>query len=377
MVSNKDLESFYWLYNMNKDFSSTMYKIEEFSKQNEITISLFALICKEDLFKIIKSWKPKDFDFKSLDTEETSKNSASLSIIRHIKRTKLKSMPEKIKGNALIFRSDIPNVYIIISHESPYIMDEVIIKFFNKYFPEISRIRQSSFDLYKILKSLNKEIEGEVEIVTEKVVAYKRIERKVERQKRRKSVVTYTDEPFEDSFKEAIDSDQFIDKIEFTLNKDKKTIFNAYLSRNGISRVDNNIKLFFDKIFLELIRVGRDKMNFYEGRSRLLQKDLNTKPFDIEFDFDIFKDSFQNKKLINSLLEMPNASVSVYHANPYLSVSFLDYLDGSSCKIWVVSSKKITIVPQLKSSYASLQRLVNHIFESFREGQIKEFKKEE
>jgi hypothetical protein len=56
-----------------------------------------------------------------------------------------------------------------------------------------------------------------------------------------------------------------------------------------------------------------------------------------------------------------------------VNVSLVDYLDGSSFDVWVLSNKEITLVPQLRASEASIARLMNHIFEKFGEGIIKEY----
>ena len=86
----------------------------------------------------------------------------------------------------------------------------------------------------------------------------------------------------------------------------------------------------------------------------------------------MFKDVKQNKRLIKAISELPKSTYTLYHGNPYVHASLVDYYDGSSYDIWVLSEDKITIVPQIKASFSSMSRLCEHIFKKFREGEIKE-----
>lgn len=100
-------------------------------------------------------------------------------------------------------------------------------------------------------------------------------------------------------------------------------------------------------------------------------------PLIVNFERDIFADPAQNKDHIAALASMPRSGISVYHANPYLHASLVDYYDGSSYDIWVLVSDKLAIIPQIYASESSMGRLVNHIFEKIGEGKIERYKKGE
>jgi hypothetical protein len=51
----------------------------------------------------------------------------------------------------------------------------------------------------------------------------------------------------------------------------------------------------------------------------------------------------------------------------------LDYYDGSSFDVWVVSNNRIVVVPQFRGSLQAIKRLVNHIFDTYAEGQIEDY----
>jgi len=68
------------------------------------------------------------------------------------------------------------------------------------------------------------------------------------------------------------------------------------------------------------------------------------------------------------------SSVSVLHGNPYIRLSVVDYIDGSNIDVWVLNTKQIFIVPQMKASVPSIKRIINHIFDTFAEGKIIDYK---
>tara|TARA_R110002111_G_scaffold86003_2_gene134757 strand:- start:642 stop:1733 length:1092 start_codon:yes stop_codon:yes gene_type:complete len=97
-----------------------------------------------------------------------------------------------------------------------------------------------------------------------------------------------------------------------------------------------------------------------------------SRPIEIKYETHLFEDKQQNHRLVRVLSRLPNAGVSVFHANPYLHASVVDYIDGTSCKIWVTDSSAITVIPGRKSTSSSLARLCNHINVEFREGRVTE-----
>ncbi len=131
--------------------------------------------------------------------------------------------------------------------------------------------------------------------------------------------------------------------------------------------------MFYNTVIEDIVRKASKDFDFFDRRERLKVEGLKVKPIVIEYDFDVFKDRNQNRRLIEILRKATFSSLSVFHANPYLHASFVDYKDGSSYDLWVLSNNRITIVPQMRSTYASLERLCNHIFIGFREGTIKDF----
>jgi len=50
----------------------------------------------------------------------------------------------------------------------------------------------------------------------------------------------------------------------------------------------------------------------------------------------------------------------------------MDYSDGSTFDIWVLSPSEILIVPQFRSTVAAVKRVISCIFENYAEGTIQD-----
>jgi hypothetical protein len=120
-----------------------------------------------------------------------------------------------------------------------------------------------------------------------------------------------------------------------------------------------------------------ENVTFFSKRSRRDNPNRDIRPLCIDFGYEKFSDVEENHKFISSMRPMKATSLSVVHSNPYVHLSLFDYFDGSSFDIWILSSEKIIIVPQLKASFQSIKRLLNHIFDNYGEGKIQDYKVEE
>lgn len=60
------------------------------------------------------------------------------------------------------------------------------------------------------------------------------------------------------------------------------------------------------------------------------------------------------------------------HSNPYFHAVMLDYRDGSTYEVLVLSDSGLTVIPQGRATVRSLQRLCSHVFAGFREGDLRE-----
>jgi hypothetical protein len=129
----------------------------------------------------------------------------------------------------------------------------------------------------------------------------------------------------------------------------------------------------FESFVLPVCRIIYRNSEFFGNRSRKEDKDLLAKPLMIDFGTEQFAEVAENERFINSVKRFKRASTSVLHGNPYVHMSIIDYYDGSAFDLWVVNLNQLFIVPQMKGTVAAIKRLINHIFDTYAEGEIRDY----
>ena len=371
----------YWLYFHHNNLDSIFSAVSRAKLPYNFEIKLFMIISGDDLFAEIKKWTPENYAVEYL---EENSNLITLKLTKTIKHIE----EYNISGYLNLVKIANSNVYAAISYDSLKFVKQVMLKYFNHFYSNVSRLYVSSNQVKQILDKLKESTSGE--IVTDRVVSYSRINNKPQiiidkqdklleiqkvkegfKKRTKESDLRWTDEDYSKSFKRAAENDQWIDKITFSVRKENSELFFGSLSRDGLFKCNRNLKLFFSTILDTVSKIGNEKVKLFKQRSRLENNGV-IKPLTIEFSGNIFNDVEQNHKLVKVLSEFPKSSYTVYHGNPYLHASLVDYCDGSSYDLWVLSEDRMIIVPQLKASFSSISRFCEHIFRRFREGNIKE-----
>ena len=197
------------------------------------------------------------------------------------------------------------------------------------------------------------------------------------------SDIIYTDLPFRELFDKVAENDGWVKSLDFDLvfenSKDSIDSFQFFphqkiykIFRETSFQCSYNFTLFYQKIVERMANKAAESFELLDNRERIKEENYATKPFAILYNVEIFREKSQNRRLIDTLKNIRNSSISVLHANPYFHASYVDYLDGSSCDIWVLSNNRISIIPQIRSTPAALERLCENIFTGFREGKYLE-----
>jgi len=362
----------YWFYNIPKDdLKDIVNSIDSFlfSSNLRFDITTLVLISEDNLFEIIKSRKLKFFEF---DYTKLGENIFSFNLIKKIRGSK-----KKRKSRFLLFKHNIPNIYLIMTHVDFTKFRDDILSFLNKFYPKITRtflntsfIKNLLFNLEDNLKDVNlriTRISSRTRIVSEQ--AQKRIE----------SDFKWTDISHKEEFRKVEDSDGWIKTLNFIfisspssehklLSKYRDTY--CQISRDGYFRCNQQYSEFFKLIIEKIISKNIDDYKLFNNRQRIEKDNFITKPIAIKYNVDIFKQKDQIKKLIDVLDKIPLSTLSVYHSNPHLHCVLVDFRDGSSYDIWILSNNKITIIPQMRCSFAALEQLCNNIFMGIKEGII-------
>jgi hypothetical protein len=122
-----------------------------------------------------------------------------------------------------------------------------------------------------------------------------------------------------------------------------------------------------------LEQIAAERMHLLEGRGITDRNYKPGPPLEIVYDEDVFDSTAKVRQFGEMLSHYQDASIVVYHGNPYFHANIADQKDGSSFEIWVLSQHRILISPQAKSSAQALSRVISYIFDRFKEGEVSEY----
>lgn len=372
-------DPFSWLYIDPNDVESIIKTLDLLLNQLNIEIKTITYSSKRNPIKIIESRSFPDFQY---NIKPLGNRIFSVNLTRFTRRR-----TKKIEGKFILLKHTRKYVFMIITHEKTEYIKKVINPFIDRYYPLISRTFIDSFHMQKLLENLEKSFKN-MKIRSNRVISKSRIISNGAK-KEIESGIRWTDVPYRDTFQKAFENDEWVSSIDFTINPISEEIIDlekedtirlfmdsidCQINRYGFFKCNKKYSIFYGTILDEIAQKANKDLIFFDGRNRSMKEKLMTKPIIMKFDIEIFKDKSQNHKLIDALQKIPYSSLSIFHANPYLHCTFVDYRDGSSYDIWILSNDKITIVPQMRVSFASLERLSNHIFVGFREGILENFR---
>jgi len=173
-----------------------------------------------------------------------------------------------------------------------------------------------------------------------------------------------------DFFGELAQERQWLRSVELVL--DSPAHARGRVRRDLHFSCQDGFRSFYETVLVALHQVGSGSTHILENRAVVSSPTRASRPIQISYESQVFADKRQNHRLIAVLREMPDSALSVFHPNPFLHASLVDYADGSSYTIWVTDNAAVKVIPELKATAASLGRLCNHINEYFSEGTIEE-----
>lgn len=186
------------------------------------------------------------------------------------------------------------------------------------------------------------------------------------------STMRRTDKPYREVFETAEGS---IDRIQFRLIESGKSVMDGDISRSGVLRFRRSL-LPFSGAMRQIAKTVSSKTLMYSNRSRL-ENGGKMRPLVIEVADSPFRDRAEGERLISTIRSMGQTSSSLYHSGPYIHMFLVDFRDGSTFDIWVVSDGEVTVVPQIRATAAAVARLTAHIMKEFKEGRVREHEQSE
>ena len=144
------------------------------------------------------------------------------------------------------------------------------------------------------------------------------------------------------------------------------------ISRDCRFSASAGASILFRTVIPKALAVSLERNGLIEASAKSAEAG-EAEPTVIRFARQIFKNKEMNRRYVDMIAKMPDSSASAYPTSSHIHMSLVDYTDGSSYSIWVVDSNRLTIVPQIRASGASLKRLVNYLLERMGEGRVEKY----
>ncbi len=274
---------------------------------------------------------------------------------------------------AICLPSKLNSLFMIVSDAKLSIFRRLIDRIIKYNYPFLSHVYLKDSEIKALFLSMNKQ--NNIKIIIYKILSYSRISETIQEKDLR-----WTRREYDDVFYDLQESNAWIKRIDFKASIEKIEkgspkwigLFEVAMGRDCYFKVRGDLNKFYEY----MINVSRDmiarRLGYLQARSDSAG-DTRPKPIVIRFDNHIFKEKSANEKFIRKLEELKNISITRIHVNPYLHISLVDYNDGSSYAIWIVSENEINIIPQIRATVASMTKLLNHIYQKIQEGDIAEY----
>jgi hypothetical protein len=233
----------------------------------------------------------------------------------------------------------------------------LLLKLLGSLSPDFSPALLSSQDIRTMFESLESSDQGE--ILVNKAVAYSY---------RGEGEISFQKKPYHAVFNRAEDEAMFIDKVEFTLRAPH--LLHAFIARRGVTKyIAGDIRIFLDRVLSFVSQTASAKHELFRNSARRPGEE-SVYQVEICFRQPVFQDRNDNLAFLGALDLLSRSGMAVLHENPYVHASVIDFMDGSAFDVFATAPSAVTIIPQVKASAFSLNRLCNHIFENFHEGII-------
>jgi len=284
----------------------------------------------------------------------------------------------KYSGQLAFLPSSVSGIYRIIVISDSAFWNKIASKFIEHGYPYLVRIFYRQAELKQTLFDFEQSISSKLKIaVTEMTLKEKRIIIGGSEKKNKEfdSERKWTDSSLRKVFSEADERRQWFRSLRLDIMQIGKdaTVATIRVSKHGLIAQDHLYDLCNKNLFPALDKIAYAKTVLFSGRGLRERQYIPANPIAVDYTLDVFNDKKNVRKLASVIKSYPNSSKAIYHGNPYLHVSLADFIDGSSFEIWVLSPRRIILIPQVKATVPSFEKLVTHIFEKFKEGEVREY----
>lgn len=302
---------------------------------------------------------------------EIVRSSSEVALFRlsYVQRTSKNSQREQ--GRFYVYRHPVnPSVYIALTLESGEFVKTQFIPMLRALYPTVNMTFISHKKLREILDAFKTDT-GFSDITVTRTSHRSRLTG--ESGEKVVPLVSWPDTNMDRVFQWVHENNGWLNNLEFQSRRASGAKVKMAFTRHGIVRTSGFLPIAIKAFVDPVAKVISNNLAMFSGRSRCDNAELTVKPLTIQFGSDQFENVAENANFIKAMRRLKTASISVIHGNPYLHLSVIDYLDGSTFDLWVLKSNELVIAPQLRGSYGAIKRLINHVFDTYAEGDIKEY----
>lgn len=176
--------------------------------------------------------------------------------------------------------------------------------------------------------------------------------------------------PLAQAFQWVWDNNGWFRTLGFSTFRGHREVGRFSLGRRGEVTATQRFSAAFRSLCVPVASTFEEDERAFGHRARRELKFREVRPLAIEYERGVFTDSAAVQRFATALRLFPHGIVSVYHGNPYLHAAILDQVDGSSTELWITSVGRILLVPQMRATVWGLKRVVQHIYDTFAEGEV-------
>lgn len=245
-----------------------------------------------------------------------------------------------------------------------------------KQYPDLVPIHLSQRELLESVTLLTRRVRNTYDLRVRELSAKETV--RTSEGKHVKSVREWTDEDWDKAIAHVSQRRQIITKVAFSFHRrigetiDVVPTALCKVSKSGEIEFTGRYDLIWSNVVAHVAEAGEKKLSFYAKRG-LREREYQPAPLAVTYPQPVFNDLEEVRRLVSVLTKYPKSMHAVQHGNPYAYVQVADIYDGSSFDIWAVSPESITVVPKLKATEAAVARLIQYIFDHFREGTVENY----
>lgn len=291
-----------------------------------------------------------------------------------------KSRENQISGVLTVIDSDTPNFFRLITVSYSDFWEKIVKKLVRNLYPEAMPVFFKQDETRNALLTLQNFLGSSYQIVISEVT----MKRKIMDESRPAKGKVETDRLWtklfvNEAFEQALEGNYWFTSIQFDIRRMLRSterfvkIATGRIYKQGFVNYDLRHNEIENSVIKTLEAFAAERLNFLSGRGLRERNFIPNAPLQITYGRDFFDEVSEVRRFGEVIAKFPKSTRAVYHANPYYHASIADFLDGSSFEIWILSSRRILIVPQAKCTPQALERLIGHVFSEFGEGELGDY----